>query len=173
LQPSEFAKIATLILVARILSKSQFHTVVDSLNAVRVGVSRYHSPHHLYLSATGSGLGYGNPDHGFFRIIQCRISQAVFHNIACGCDDADRSGGLRPPPLRSVSSRLNNMTALENRSEYEKHSILPLKDYQRNRLLTFLSIQTLIDPKGSGRQLERAAIAHLDRHGRTQRKRLD
>jgi rod shape determining protein RodA len=45
--------------------------------------------------------------------------------------------------------RTHNLTALENRSSYEKLSWLPLKDYQRNRLMAFAAPDR-IDPQGLG-----------------------
>ena len=42
----------------------------------------------------------------------------------------------------------NDLSALEGRGKYEPHSWLPLRDYQRNRILAFMAPE-LIDPQGT------------------------
>jgi rod shape determining protein RodA len=148
LQPSEFAKIATLILVARILSKSQFHTVVDSLNAVvLVSVVTLVPTFCIFLQPDlGSAMVipimvffvlYSAGFHRRFFIISLAVLTML---IAAVGYDLHRY---------EVFLKTQGISALENRSEYEKHSFLPLKDYQRNRLLTFLDPDA-VDPKGLG-----------------------
>ena len=47
----------------------------------------------------------------------------------------------------------NNVTAADNEGSYQKQSWLPLKDYQRNRILGFIpskSAQKIVDPQGNG-----------------------
>jgi rod shape determining protein RodA len=43
----------------------------------------------------------------------------------------------------------NNLSPYEGIGRYEKHSILPLKDFQRNRIISFV-VPDVVDPKGTG-----------------------
>ena len=42
-----------------------------------------------------------------------------------------------------------DLTPLQNKGEYQTQSLLPLKDYQRNRILAFVAPE-LVDPQGIG-----------------------
>jgi rod shape determining protein RodA len=53
----------------------------------------------------------------------------------------------------------NNFTPTSNLGAYEEHSYLPyLRDYQRNRILTFM-MPDKVDPKGSGWNLNQSLIS--------------
>ncbi|MCG8528089.1 MAG: rod shape-determining protein RodA [Opitutales bacterium] len=148
IQPSEIAKISTFILVARILSKHHFHSLIDSITALALV---------LIITLIPTLIIFIQPDLGSALIIPIMtffvLYSAGFHK---------RFFAISLAAILLVISivgfdlyryeqflKNNNLTALENRNEYREHSWVPLSDGQRNRLLTFIAPDR-IDPQGLG-----------------------
>lgn len=148
IQPSEPAKIATLILVARILSKFHFLTLVESTTSFLLVAIVTAIPTLFIFAQPDLGSAMVIPIMTFFILYSTGFHKRFFQVSAVlllllisvvGFDLYRYETFLKD----------NDLTALENKSEYESHSWLPLKDYQRNRLMAFVA-PDLIDPQGLG-----------------------
>jgi rod shape determining protein RodA len=148
LQPAEMAKIATLILVARLLSKFQFQSLGESLLSLGLVAA---------VTAIPTLLIFAQPDLGSALVIPimtfCILYTAGFHKrfFQVSLAVVLLLFGIIGWDLYRYQDFLhkNNLSALENRGAYEALSWLPLKDYQRNRLMVFIA-PDVIDPQGLG-----------------------
>jgi len=147
-QPAEAAKICTLIMTASILARSELGTIRQSVwTLLKV----------FLVTAIPMFLIFAQPDLGSCLIIPpmmlallyvSRLSQrfflAVFALVLC-------LGGILSIDLYRYSEFLkaNNLTALEARGDFQVQSWLPIKDYQRERIMTFLAPE-VVDPRGTG-----------------------
>lgn len=146
-QPSEAAKISTLIMVASILAGSELGSIRESLYVLlKVFI----------VTAIPMGLIFAQPDLGSCLILPpmvlsllyvSRLSERFFVLVF----------GVFLVAISLLSVDLvrytrfldeNGMTALEARGQYEKTSVL-LRDYQRERILSFLA-PDVVDPSGTG-----------------------
>lgn len=148
LQPSEMAKIATLILVARLLSKFHFQTLIETFTSFSVVSAVTLIPTLFIFAQPDLGSALVIPIMTFFilysagfhkRFFQISLVMVLLLVSIVGVDLFRYQTFLHE----------NNLTALENRGAYEPNSWLPLKDYQRNRLMVFIA-PDLIDPQGLG-----------------------
>ena len=147
-QPAEAAKVCSLIMIASILARSELGTVRQSL-WVLLKV--------FFVTALPMILIFAQPDLGSCLIIPptmlallyvSKLSQrfflAVFGLVLClgtvlGIDLVNYSHYLKE----------NNLTALEARGAYQEKSWFPLRDYQRERIMTFIAPE-VVDPRGTG-----------------------
>ena len=147
-QPAEAAKICTLIMIASILARSEVGTIRQSVwSLLKV----------FFVTAIPMILIFAQPDLGSCLIIPptmlallyvSKLSQrfflAVFGLVLC-------FGALLSFDLYGYSKYLKeaDMTALEARGAYQVQSWVPLRDYQRERIMTFLAPE-VVDPRGTG-----------------------
>ena len=147
-QPSEIAKIAVLFATASILTGSKLGTVADSLQvlvklALAVGL-----PMLLIIA---------EPDLGSALVIAPMVFAMLFVSNLSLRFFAGALGvftlllGVVAIDVWQYSKYMdaNHLNYIRDRGAYESHSWLPLKDYQRNRVLTF-AVPDVIDPLGTG-----------------------
>ncbi|MGJ8652303.1 MAG: FtsW/RodA/SpoVE family cell cycle protein [Opitutaceae bacterium] len=148
-QPTEGAKIGTLIMAASILARSDIGSVRDSLmTLVKVGVV-FLLPMLLIFLQPDLGSSLVFPPMIFALLYVSRLSEKFFMSAfalfavavtVVGIDIYGYSQHLEK--LREAQS--NGAPAIE-----EYHSLLPIHNYQRNRILTFVA-PDVVDPAGTG-----------------------
>jgi rod shape determining protein RodA len=147
-QPSEFAKIAVLFATASILTGSKLGTVKDSLQvlvklALAVGI-----PMLLIIAEPDLGSALVIAPMVFAMLYVSNLSMRFF---AGSLGVFALLVGMVALDVWGYSNYMeeNKLDYTRDRGAYEKHSILPLKDYQRNRVLAF-ALPDKIDPMGIG-----------------------
>jgi rod shape determining protein RodA len=147
-QPTEGAKIATLIMVASILARSKIGSVQDSLMTLAtVGVVFFLPIFLIFLQPDlGSTLVF--PPMVFALLYVSRLSQRFFITafalflLLVGLVTADMFRYYH-------YFQENNLDLRADAGAYQDRSWLPLHDYQRNRILGFVA-PDLVDPRGTG-----------------------
>jgi rod shape determining protein RodA len=147
-QPAEAAKVCTLIMIASILARSELGTVRQSVY-VLLKV--------FFVTAIPMILIFAQPDLGSCLIIPptmlallyvSRLSErfflAVFALVVF-------LGTLLGADLYRYSQFLEKegLSAMEARGTYQATSWVPLRDYQRERIMTFIAPE-VVDPRGTG-----------------------
>jgi len=147
-QPSEFAKVAVLFATAAILTGSKLGTVADSLQvlfklALAVGI-----PMLLIIAEPDLGSALVIAPMVFAMLFASNLSLRFFGG-ALGVFAL--IVGVVAIDVWQYSNYMeeNNLSYTRDRGAYEKHSLLPLKDYQRNRVLAF-ALPDKVDPTGIG-----------------------
>ena len=147
-QPSEFAKVAVLFITASILTGSKLGTVRDSFQV-------------LVKLALAVGLPMlliiWEPDLGSALVIAPMVFAMLFISNLSLRFFAGTLGvfallvGIVALDVWRYANFMdeNNLSYTRDRGAYEAHSFLPLKDYQRNRVLAF-ALPDKIDPNGIG-----------------------
>ncbi len=147
-QPSEFAKVAVLFATASILTGNRLGTVKDSLQV-------------LFKLALAVGLPMlliiAEPDLGSALVIAPMVFAMLFVSNLSLRFFAGALGafallvGIVALDVWRYSNFMeeNHLDYSRDRGAYEKHSLLPLKDYQRNRVLAF-AMPDKVDPMGIG-----------------------
>jgi rod shape determining protein RodA len=147
-QPAEAAKVCTAIMIASILARSELGTIRKSLwTLLKV----------FAVTAIPMILIFAQPDLGSCLIIPpmmlallyvSRLSQRFFLSVFAfvvllgtliGFDLYRYSGFLEE----------QNLSAMEARGAYQEQSWVPLRDYQRERIMTFIAPE-VVDPRGTG-----------------------
>ncbi len=147
-QPSEFAKVAVLFATASILTGAKLGTVRDSLQvliklALAVGI-----PMLLIIAEPDLGSALVIAPMVFAMLYVSNLSMRFFAG-ALGVF-ALLVGIVALDVWRySVFVETNHLSFSHDRGAYEQHSWLPLKDYQRNRVLAF-AMPDKVDPMGIG-----------------------
>ena len=147
-QPSEFAKIAVLFATASILTGSKLGTVRDSLQvliklALAVGI-----PMLLIIAEPDLGSALVIAPVVFAMLYVSNLSMRFFAG-ALGVF-AFLVGIVALDVWRYADFiETNKLSYSKDRGSYEPHSWLPLKDYQRNRVLAF-AMPDKVDPMGIG-----------------------
>ena len=156
-QPSEFAKVAVLFATASILTGSKLGTVKDSLQvliklALAVGI-----PMLLIIAEPDLGSALAIAPMVFAMLYVSNLSMRFFAGalgvfaLLVGIVALDVWGYYN-------FLNENNLSPTTSRGRYEEHSWLPLKDYQRNRVLAF-ALPDQIDPKGIGWNSQQSLIS--------------
>jgi len=147
-QPSEFAKIAVLFATASILTGSKLGNVRDSLQvlvklALAVGL-----PMLLIIAEPDLGSALAIAPMVFAMLYVSNLSLRFF---AGALGVFALLVGIVALDVWRYSNFLeeNNLSPTASRGRYEEHSWLPLKDYQRNRVLAF-ALPDKVDPNGIG-----------------------
>ncbi|MDD3179874.1 MAG: rod shape-determining protein RodA [Opitutaceae bacterium] len=147
-QPAEAAKLGCLIITAAILTGAKIGTVRDSVQtlgklALAVGV-----PVLLILAQPDLGSAMVIPPMVFAMLYVSNLSQRFF---AAALGGFLLLVGIIALDTWNYSKFLekNNLSPLSDRGAYEAHSWLPLRDYQRNRVLAFAAPDK-VDPMGIG-----------------------
>jgi rod shape determining protein RodA len=147
-QPSEFAKVSVLFITAALLTGSKLGTVADSLQvliklALAVGL-----PMLLIIA---------EPDLGSALVIAPMVFAMLFVSNLSLRFFAGALGvfallvGIVALDVWRYANYMdeNKLHYFRDRGAYEAHSWLPLRDYQRNRVLAF-ALPDKIDPTGIG-----------------------
>ncbi len=147
-QPSEFAKIALIFATASILTGSRLGTVKDSLQvliklALAVGI-----PMLLIIAEPDLGSALAIAPMVFAMLFVSNLSMRFF---AAALGAFALLVGIVALDVWNYSNFMeeNHLDYSRDRGVYEKHSWLPLKDYQRNRVLAF-AMPDKVDPMGIG-----------------------
>ncbi|MBN2235538.1 MAG: rod shape-determining protein RodA [Opitutales bacterium] len=148
LQPSELAKMATLIMVARTLSRFTYQSFIDSVTALGLVMAITALPTLIIFLQPDLGSALMLPFMTFALLYSTGFSRKFFQVTALLALAAAAIVGVDLYRYDAFLNR-NNLSALENRGQYEAHSWIPLKDYQRNRLMAFVAPER-IDPQGLG-----------------------
>ena len=157
-QPSELAKISVMIIISSILARSEIGKITESLTAlVKVALVVFF-PMVLILAQPDLGTSLVLIPMVLGLLYVSNLSMRFFTTVFLGCVfvigtvtwDVNRYANFLEE---------NNYTPTSHSGAYEEHSFLPyLKDYQRNRILTFLMPEK-VDPKGSGWNLNQSLIS--------------
>jgi rod shape determining protein RodA len=148
-QPTEGAKIGTLIMIASILARSEVGSVRYSILALAKVTAAFLIPMLLIFRQPDLGSSLVFPIIVFALLYTSRLSEKFFLSafaafaIVLGVVGADIYGYSQ-----HLENKQEARLAGTNFSE-EYHSWLPLKNYQRNRILTFVA-PDVIDPAGTG-----------------------
>jgi rod shape determining protein RodA len=146
-QPSEFAKVAVLFATASILTGSKLGSVKDSLQVLLKLALAVGLPMLLIIA---------EPDLGSALVIAPMVFAMLFISNLSMRFFAGALGvfallvGIVAIDVWQYSKFMeeNKYSYSNDRGKYEPHSWLPLKDYQRNRVLAFAVPD--MDPLGSG-----------------------
>ncbi len=156
-QPTEAAKIGTLILCASILARSRIGTLRESLSPLGKVLVATALPIVLIFLQPDLGSTLVFPPMVFTLLFLAKIPLRFFAIVL----------GIIVPVLGMITMDMyrfqkhletTDQSPLQNlhgRNGYEKHSWIPLKDYQRNRILAFVA-PDVADPQGIGVNWNRA-----------------
>lgn len=161
-QPTEGAKIGTLIMAASILARSEIGTVRDSLLVLAKVAGVFLLPMLLIFLQPDLGSSLVFPPMIFALLYVSRLSEKFFMSafavfaIALAVLGADIYGYSQYLEARRGAERSGEATAAEvagakdaKDATSEYRSLLPLKNYQRNRILAFVA-PDVVDPSGTG-----------------------
>jgi rod shape determining protein RodA len=143
-QPSETAKIAVLLIVASILTRSQIGTIAQSLGVLGKLALAVGLPMLLILLQPDLKSAIVLPPMVFSMLYVSRLSTRFFAGalgafllvvgvVALDCYNY----------VQFMDS--HNYSYIKDKGKYEPETIIPLHDYQRNRILTFVA-PDVIDP---------------------------
>lgn len=150
IQPTEGAKIGTLIMAASVLARSRIGTVKESLKVLMIVAIIFLIPILLIFSQPDLGSSLVFPPMIFALLYVSRLSKRFFTSafllfaVIVGIVSID---------VYAYSQHLEKTRAV--RSEETKNfseeykSLLPIHNYQRDRILTFVA-PNVIDPNGTG-----------------------
>lgn len=148
LQPSEPAKVAVLFAAASILIRDKLGSIRQSLGALGKLALAAGGPMLLILLQPDLKSAIVLPPMVFSMLYLSRLSARFFAGalgafvVLVAVIAWDTVGYVRFMQAR-------NLDFLRDKGLYQKESWIPLKDYQRNRILTFAA-PDVIDPKGTG-----------------------
>ncbi len=146
LQPSELAKIGTLLLVASILARSKIGTISESLTVLGKVALVFFLPIALIFLQPDLGSSLVFPPMVFALLYVSRLSLRFFAGAL----------GLFAVAVTVIAVDVhryhefyeaNGLDYLSDSGAYQDQSIVPLKDYQRQRILTFVA-PSVADPQG-------------------------
>ena len=148
MQPAEAAKIGVLIIVCGILARSRIGTVRESLAVLFKVALAVLIPIWLIFLQPDLGSTLVFPPMVFALLYASNLSGRFFAAalavflllVGILAFDIYRYHGFLSE---------NNIPADEVAGRFEKHSWIPLRDYQRNRILSFVAPEAA-DPKGIG-----------------------
>ncbi len=151
LQPSELAKIATLIMSASILARSKIGRIKDSMSALSLIAGVYLLPIILIFLQPDLGSTLVFPPMLFSMLFITKLSKRFF---VAGFAIFSFLVSLVAMDIYGYSKFLEekDMSAAKASSENaygQSEAFLPLKDYQRNRILSFVAPE-VVDPRGQG-----------------------
>ncbi len=147
-QPSEMAKIGTLILISSILARSKMGTVKDSFTVLaKVGIL-FLLPILLIFLQPDLGSSLVFPPMVFALLYVSKLSGRFFASAFAVFLFAV---GILGWDIYNYHNFLeeNELNIIQDTGVYEQHSWVPLKDYQRNRILSFIA-PDIVDPQGIG-----------------------
>ena len=156
-QPSEAAKLGTLIISAAILTRARLGTVRDSLKTLGLLALAIGFPFLLILCQPDLGSALVIPPMVFALLYVSNLSQRFFA-AALGVF-VFIVGIVAVDTYRYLHFlEANNLSPSTDKGAYESHALLPLHDYQRNRVLAFIAPDR-IDPLGISWNLNQSLIS--------------
>ena len=148
-QPAEGAKVATLIMIASILARSEVGSVRASLWVIAKVCFAAVLPVVFIFAQPDLGSSLVFPPMLFALLYVSRLSLRFFVGTFAA---ALLLVSIVAIDLGGYAKFLkeNDLTGSQAIGQYEPHAVIPLlRDYQRNRLMEFIS-PALIDPTGTG-----------------------
>lgn len=150
IQPTEGAKIGTLIMVASVLARSKLGSVRDSLLVLSKVAVIFLIPMLLIFLQPDLGSSLVFPPMIFALLYVSRLSERFFVSAFAVFALAVSLVGV---DIYAYSQHLEQVRAAEKAGSpaisKEFHSLLPIHNYQRNRILTFVA-PDVVDPGGTG-----------------------
>lgn len=147
LQPSELAKMGTLIMVTSILARSEIGSVKDSIKVlIKVAVAAF-IPLFLIFLQPDLGSALVIPPMVFSLLYVSNLSKRFFVTVFCLFMLAVGIVGFDVYRYQDFLTK-NDLTPTSQLGVFEDHSLVPLRDYQRNRILAFVA-PSVVDPKGT------------------------
>jgi rod shape determining protein RodA len=148
IQPSEIAKLGTLVMGAGILARSKIGKLRDSLQAIGNVFLVFGIPATLIVLQPDLGSSLPFLLIAFALLFVSEVPNKFFISILSlllllGCLVAWDAYAYH---LFLDKHQLNPQTSI---GQFEKISLLPLKDYQRNRIIAFVA-PDIVDPRGVG-----------------------
>ena len=147
IQPSEMAKFATIIMGASILSRSKIGDMKDSLKGIFRLSFCFVIPMFLIFLQPDLGSTLVLPPIAFTLLYVARIPAKFF--VATAMIFVLLLGLLGLDIYQYYQHTSENLRSSEPVVAYEENALLPLKDYQRKRILTFIAPE-VVDPQGIG-----------------------
>ena len=147
IQPSEMAKFATIVMGSSILSRSKIGDIRDSLNGIIRLSLCFAIPMFLIFLQPDLGSTLVLPPIAFTLLYVARIPAKFF--VATAILFVMLLGLLGLDIYRYYQHKSENLRTSEPVVAYEDNALLPLKDYQRKRILTFIAPE-VVDPQGIG-----------------------
>jgi len=148
LQPVEFAKLGCIAIGASILTRSEIGSVRDSLQVLGKMALAISLPLIFIMLQPDLGSALTIPPVVFAQLYASNLSKRFFlatfaaFAVLVGAVVADTLGYARYLDLKEESPKAYP-------EAYEDRSLVPLRDYQRDRLLTFIA-PSQVDPADSG-----------------------
>jgi len=156
-QPSEFGKFAVLVAAASILTGNRLGTVRDSLQVLIKLALAVGFPMLLIVAEPDLGSALVIAPMVFAMLYVSNLSLRFFAG-ALGVF-ALLIGTVALDVWRYANFlEENNLSPTQDRGAYEQYSWLPLRDYQRNRVLAF-AMPDKIDPMGIGWNTRQSLIS--------------
>ena len=152
-QPTEGAKIGTLIMAASMLSRSEIGSVRDSLLVLAKVAGVFLLPMLLIFLQPDLGSSLVFPPMIFALLYVSRLSEKFFLSafaafaIALAVLGVDIYGYSQHLEAQREAGRSGMASDMPVMGEYQ--SLLPIHNYQRNRILTFVA-PDVVDPSGTG-----------------------
>jgi rod shape determining protein RodA len=157
LQPSEIAKLGILIMSASVLARSEIGTVSESLAVLGKLALAAGLPILFILLQPDLGSALVIPPMAFALLYVSNLSQRFF--LAALAAFLFLVGIVALDTYRYLRFlEVNNLSPTTDKGAYEPHRLLPLHDYQRNRLLAFVAPER-IDPMGISWNLRQSLIS--------------
>ncbi|MGF1484195.1 MAG: FtsW/RodA/SpoVE family cell cycle protein [Opitutales bacterium] len=146
LQPSELAKIGTLLMIASILARSKIGTISESLRVLVYVAIVFSLPIALIFLQPDLGSSLVFPPMVFALLYVSRLSLRFFA-VALGLFVVAVSIIAVDVHQYYIYYQDNGLDYLRDSGAYEDSSVVPLHDYQRQRILTFVA-PSVADPTG-------------------------
>ena len=147
-QPSEAAKICTLLAVSGLLARSKVGTVGASLKVLGKIAAVALVPMFLIFCQPDLGSSFVFAPMVFALLYVSQLSKRFFIAVFAISALAVALVGIDIYGYHTYL-KTHGLTALQARGQYEQHSPFPLRDYQRERILTFVAPEA-VDPQGIG-----------------------
>lgn len=147
-QPAEAAKVCTLIMIASLLARSEVGTIRQSLLVLGKVFGVTALPMLLIFAQPDLGSCLILPPMMLALLYVSRLSERFFIAVfglmlvAVSILTVDLVGYSR-------FLEAEELTSLDARGQYEGQSLLPIRDYQRERIMTFIAPE-VVDPRGTG-----------------------
>jgi rod shape determining protein RodA len=146
-QPSEMAKFATIVMGASVLSRAKIGDMRDSFKGILRLSLCFLVPMFLIFLQPDLGSTLVLPPIAFTLLYVARIPTKFF--LATAVLFVALLGLLGLDVYRYYQHKSENLRSSEPVVAYEENALLPLKDYQRKRILTFIAPE-IVDPQGIG-----------------------
>ncbi len=157
IQPSEIAKLGVLVMSASLLTRAEIGSIRESLKVLGKLALAAGLPILLILLQPDLGSALVIPPMIFALLYVSNLSQRFFA-AALGAFVL-LMGVVAVDTYRYLHFlEVNNLSPSTDKGAYEPHSLLPLHDYQRNRLLAFIAPER-IDPMGISWNLNQSLIS--------------